>query len=178
MAQIPQAPEPIAIVGIGCRLPGGSNSAKAFWELLRDGRDAITEIPPERWDLGQHFNADPQTPLHQHVRHGGFIDGIDQFDPAFFGISPREAVCMDPQQRLLMEVAWQAMEDAGIPLEQIRGTATGVFMGISSSDYSSLLWASAENYAIPDNEPFVLPGNTGCIAANRLSYFFDFKGPS
>ena len=106
MAQIPQAPEPIAIVGIGCRLPGGSNSAKAFWELLRDGRDAITEIPPERWDLGQHFNADPQTPLHQHVRHGGFIDGIDQFDPAFFGISPREAVCMDPQQRLLMEVAW------------------------------------------------------------------------
>ena len=178
MAHIPQAPEPIAIVGIGCRLPGGSNSAKAFWELLRDGRDAITEIPPERWDLGQHFNADPQTPLHQHVRHGGFIDGIDQFDPAFFGISPREAVCMDPQQRLLMEVAWQAMEDAGIPLEQIRGTATGVFMGISSSDYSSLLWASAENYAIPDNEPFVLPGNTGCIAANRLSYFFDFKGPS
>ncbi|WP_415399085.1 type I polyketide synthase [Synechococcus sp. W4D4] len=178
MAQIPQAPEPIAIVGIGCRLPGGSNSANAFWELLRDGRDAITEIPEERWDLGQHFNADPQTPLHQHVRHGGFIDGIDQFDPAFFGISPREAVCMDPQQRLLMEVAWQAMEDAGIPLEQIRGTTTGVFMGISSSDYSSLLWASAENYAIPDNEPFVLPGNTGCIAANRLSYFFDFKGPS
>jgi acyl transferase domain-containing protein len=178
MQKRPQAPEPIAIVGIGCRLPGGSNSAKAFWELLRDGRDAITEIPPERWDLGQHFDADPQTPLHQHVRHGGFIDGIDQFDPAFFGISPREAVCMDPQQRLLMEVAWQAMEDAGIPLEQIRGSATGVFMGISSSDYSSLLWASAENFAIPDNEPFVLPGNTGCIAANRLSYFFDFKGPS
>ncbi|MFZ9769257.1 MAG: beta-ketoacyl synthase N-terminal-like domain-containing protein, partial [Vulcanococcus sp.] len=178
MQKSSQAPEPIAIVGIGCRLPGGSNSAQAFWELLRDGRDAITEIPPERWDLGQHFDADPQTPLHQHVRHGGFIDGIDQFDPAFFGISPREAVCMDPQQRLLMEVAWQAMEDAGIPLEHIRGTATGVFMGISSSDYSSLLWASAENYAIPDNEPFVLPGNTGCIAANRLSYFFDFKGPS
>ena len=76
MAQIPQAPEPIAIVGIGCRLPGGSNSARAFWELLRDGRDAITEIPKERWDLGQHFNADPQTPLHQHVRHGGFIDGL------------------------------------------------------------------------------------------------------
>jgi len=135
-------------------------------------------VPPERWDLSRHFDADPQTPLHQHVRHGGFIDGIDQFDPAFFGISPREAVCMDPQQRLLLEVAWQVMEDAGIPLERIRGTATGVFMGISSSDYSSLLWASAENYAIPDNEPFVLPGNTGCIAANRLSYFFDFKGPS
>ncbi|NDF63221.1 MAG: polyketide synthase, partial [Synechococcaceae bacterium WBB_3_034] len=85
---------------------------------------------------------------------------------------------MDPQQRLLLEVAWQALEDAGLPLERIRGTATGVFMGISSADYSSLLWASEADLAIPDNEPFVLPGNTGCIAANRLSYFFDFKGPS
>ncbi|MBM5790532.1 MAG: type I polyketide synthase [Cyanobacteria bacterium M_surface_10_m1_298] len=171
-------PEPIAIVGIGCRLPGGANSVGQFWDLLRDGRDAISEVPPDRWDLTRHFDLDPQTPLHQHVRHGGFIDGIDQFDPAFFGISPREAVCMDPQQRLLLEVAWQAVEDAGVPLERIRGSETGVFVGISSSDYSSLLWASSDDYAIPDNEPFVLPGNTGCIAANRLSYFFDFKGPS
>lgn len=170
--------EPIAIIGIGCRLPGGANSAQAFWELLRNGEEAISEVPTERWDLTQHFDPDPSTPLHQHVRRGGFIDGIDRFDAAFFGISPREAVCMDPQQRLLLEVAWQAIESAGIPLEAVRGTATGVFMGISSSDYSSLLWASHEQYAIPDNEPFVLPGNTGCIAANRLSYFFDFKGPS
>lgn len=170
--------EPIAIIGIGCRLPGGANSAQAFWQLLREGRSAISEVPAERWDLTTHFDPDPQTPLHQHVRHGGFVDGIDQFDPAFFGISPREAVCMDPQQRLLMEVAWQAIESAGQPLEAIRGSRTAVFMGISSSDYSSLLWASPEQYRIPDNEPFVLPGNTGCIAANRLSYFFDFKGPS
>lgn len=170
--------EPIAIVGIGCRLPGGANSAEQFWQLLREGRDAITEVPPERWDLALHFDADPQRPLHQHVRHGGFIDGIDRFDPGFFGISPREAVCMDPQQRLLLEVAWQAIEDGGQPLDAIRGQQVGVFIGISSSDYSSLLWASTEDYAIPDNEPFVLPGNTGCIAANRLSYFFDFKGPS
>jgi len=170
--------EPIAIIGIGCRLPGGANSAQAFWRLLREGRSAISEVPPERWDLATHFDGDPQTPLHQHVRHGGFVDGIDQFDAAFFGISPREAVCMDPQQRLLMEVAWQAIESAGQPLEAIRGSRTAVFMGISSSDYSSLLWASPESYRIPDNEPFVLPGNTGCIAANRLSYFFDLKGPS
>ena len=174
----PIPPEPIAIVGIGCRFPGSANSAKAFWELLRDGRDAITEVPAERWDLQRHFDPDPLRPLHQHVRHGGFVDDIDAFDPAFFGITPREAVCMDPQQRLLMEVAWQAIEDAGQPLESIRGQQVGVFMGISSSDYSALLWTSEENYAIPDNEPFVLPGNTGCIAANRLSYFFDFKGPS
>ena len=170
--------EPIAIIGIGCRLPGGANSAQAFWELLRNGKEVISEVPGDRWDLAHHFDPDPAVPLHQHVRRGGFIDGIDQFDAAFFGISPREAVCMDPQQRLLLEVAWQAIESAGIPLEAVRGTATGVFMGISSSDYSSLLWASPEHYTIPDNEPFVLPGNTGCIAANRLSYFFDFKGPS
>jgi len=172
------AHEPIAIIGIGCRLPGGANSAQAFWELLRNGEEVISEVPADRWDLAHHFDPDPSVPLHQHVRRGGFIDGIDQFDAAFFGISPREAVCMDPQQRLLLEVAWQAIESAGIPLEAVRGTPTGVFMGISSSDYSSLLWASPEHYTIPDNEPFVLPGNTGCIAANRLSYFFDFKGPS
>ena len=173
-----QAEEPIAIIGIGCRLPGGANSAQAFWTLLREGRAAISEVPPERWDLATHFNPDPTVPLHQHVRRGGFVDGIDQFDAAFFGITPREALCMDPQQRLLLEVAWQAFEDGGQPLEVIRGQRVGVFMGISSSDYSSLLWASPENYRIPDNEPFVLPGNTGCIAANRLSYFFDLKGPS
>jgi len=177
-AHTPSTHEPIAIIGIGCRLPGGANSAQAFWQLLRDGRSAISEIPAERWDLAGHYDSDPQRPLFQHVRSGGFVDGIDQFDAAFFGISPREAVCMDPQQRLLMEVAWQAIEDAGQPLEAIRGQRVGVFMGISSSDYSSLLWASPEGYLTPDNEPFVLPGNTGCIAANRLSYFFDLKGPS
>ena len=171
-------PEPIAIVGIGCRLPGGVESPTEFWHLLTEGRDAITEVPPDRWDLALHFDPDPQRPLHQHVRHGGFIEGIDQFDAAFFGISPREAICMDPQQRLLLEVAWRALEDGGQPLESVRGQAVGVFIGISAADYRNLLWSSSENYAVPDNEPFVLPGNSGSIAANRLSYFFDFKGPS
>ena len=171
-------PEPIAIVGIGCRLPGGIQSPEDFWALLREGREAISEVPSDRWSLERHFNPDPQHPLTQHVRRGGFIDGIDQFDAAFFGISPREALCMDPQQRLLLEVAWRALEDGGVPAETLRGRSVGVFIGISSADYSSLLWASPQRYATPDNEPFVLPGNTGCIAANRLSYFFDFKGPS
>ncbi len=172
------SPEPIAIVGIGCRLPGGIGSPQAFWDLLREGRDGITDIPASRWDLGQHFDPDPLRPLGQHVRRGGFIEDIDQFDAAFFGISPREALCMDPQQRLLLEVAWRALEHGGQPLERLRGRAVGVFIGISSLDYSSLLWASSDHYAIPDNEPFVLPGNTGCIAANRISYFLDLKGPS
>ena len=171
-------PEPIAIVGMGCRLPGGIESPEDFWMFLRDGSEAIGEVPPERWDLAIHYNPDPAHPLTQHVRQGGFVEDIDRFDAAFFGITPREAVCMDPQQRLLLEVAWRAFEDAGQPLEQVRGTAVGVFIGISSADYSSLLWASRERYITTDNEPFVLPGNTGCIAANRLSYFFDFKGPS
>lgn len=172
------SPEPIAIVGIGCRLPGGIGSPQAFWDLLREGRDGITDIPAGRWDLGQHFDADPLKPLSQNVRRGGFIEGIDQFDAAFFGISPREALCMDPQQRLLLEVAWRALEHGGQPLDRLRGQPVGVFIGISSLDYSSLLWASNEHYATPDNEPFVLPGNTGCIAANRISYFLDLKGPS
>ena len=170
--------EPIAIVGIGCRLPGGIDSPERFWEFLRDGREAIGEVPIDRWDLDLHYNPDPAHPLTQHVRQGGFVEDIDRFDAAFFGITPREAVCMDPQQRLLLEVAWRALEDAGQPLELMRGTDVGVFIGISSADYSSLLWASRERYDIPDNEPLLLPGNTGCIAANRLSYFFDFKGPS
>ncbi len=170
--------DPIAIVGIGCRLPGGVHSPRALWELLRQGRDAITTVPPSRWDLARHFDPDPRRPLHQHVRHGGFLEAIDRFDAAFFGIAPREAVCMDPQQRLLLEVAWRALEDAGQPADGLRGQPVGVFIGISSADYSSLLWASAEGYATPDNEPFVLPGNTGCIAANRLSYVLDLKGPS
>jgi acyl transferase domain-containing protein len=178
MAEHRISAEPIAIVGIGCRFPGGVTGPRSFWELLRDGREAITEIPQDRWDLSRHFDPDPQAPLRQHVRRAGFIEGIDQFDPSFFGISPREAVCMDPQQRLLMEVSWHCLEDAGQPPEAIRGKPVAVIMGISSSDYTSLIWASEADLAIPDNEPFMLPGNTGCIAANRLSYFFDFKGPS
>ncbi len=163
---------------MGCRLPGGIGSPEEFWEFLRQGREAITEVPASRWDLSQHFDPDPLKPLSQHVRRGGFVADIDQFDAAFFGISPREALCMDPQQRLLLEVAWRALEQGGQPAERLRGQPVGVFIGISSLDYSSLLWAAPEHYGTPDNEPFVLPGNTGCIAANRISYFLDLKGPS
>ncbi len=168
----------IAIIGIGCRLPGGIDTPEQFWEMLCNEKNAISEVPSERWDLNSHFNPDPRNPLTQHVRRGGFVEDIDLFDPGFFGITPREAICMDPQQRLLLEVAWRSIEDSRQPLEKLRGNAVGVFIGISSADYSSLLWASNENYVTPDNEPFILPGNTGCIAANRLSYFLDLKGPS
>jgi thioester reductase-like protein len=168
----------IAIIGIGCRYPGGVESVSGFWSLLVDGKSTITEIPSSRWNLDFHFHDNPSHPLTQHVRHGGFVDDIDQFDPAFFGVSPREAICMDPQQRMLLEVTWRAMEDGGYTFDRLRSRDVGVFVGISSSDYSSLLWSSDKDYGTPDNEPYVLPGNTGCIAANRISYFLDLKGPS
>ena len=121
------------------------------------------------------FNSDPLNPLTQHVKYGGFVDNIQDFDPAFFGITPREAKCMDPQQRMLLEVSWRTIENAGYPSESLKGKSVGVYVGISSSDYSSLLWISNEDYLTPNNEPFILSGNTGCIAANRISYFFDFR---
>ena len=169
---------PIAVLGMGCRLPGGVEGPDDFWELLAEGREVIEEIPLERWDLQRHHDPDPRRPLHQHVRRAGLVDGLDQFDPGFFGISGREAQCMDPQQRMLLEVCWRAMEAGAQPLERVRGRSVGVFMGISSADYSALLWASESEYLTPDNEPFILTGNTGCIAANRISYAFDLKGPS
>ena len=175
---IPKQQEPIAVIGMGCRLPGGVESPEQFWQLLAQGREAIAEIPSDRWDLQHHHDPDPRTPLHQHVRRAGLVDGIDQFDPALFGISGREAHCMDPQQRLLLEVCWRAIEAGAQPLEQLCGRSVGVFMGISSADYRALLWASEDQYLTPDNEPFILTGNTGCIAANRISYAFDLKGPS
>ncbi len=170
--------ESIAIIGIGCQLPGGIQSPQDFWELLANGKEAITDIPKERWDVDAHFNADSRNPLTQHVKRGGFLKNIDSFDASFFGITPREAICMDPQQRLLLEVTWRSIENAAQPIELLRGRSVGVFVGISSADYSSLLWASSEDYLTPDNEPFILPGNTGCIAANRISYCLDLKGPS
>ena len=152
--------EPIAIVGIGCRFPG-ANGVEAFWQLLREGVDAITEVPAERFANG---TGDLQ------ARWGGFTDGVDLFDSAFFGITPLEAQKMDPQQRLLAEVAWEALEDAGCAGDRLAGSQTGVFVGISGNDYSRL----------QNGEPdvYLATGNAFSIAANRLSYLFDFKGPS
>ena len=148
--------KPIAIIGIGCRLPGGINSAESFWNVLKAGKDVIRQVPHDRWDLDLHFNSDPLNPLTQHVKYGGFVDNIQEFDPAFFGITPREAKCMDPQQRMLLEVAWRSIENAGYPVENLKVKSIGVYTGISSSDYSSLLWVSTEDYVTPDNEPFIL----------------------
>ncbi|HEX7334398.1 MAG TPA: amino acid adenylation domain-containing protein [Pyrinomonadaceae bacterium] len=153
--------EPIAIVGMACRFPGAEN-VEAFWQLLRDGVDAVTEVPPGRWNSRNGFG-----------NRGGFLKQVDGFDAHFFGISPREAAQIDPQQRLLLEVAWEALEDAGYAPDRLSGTRTGVFVGISNSDYALLQFSDE---ASPD--AYAGTGSALSIAANRLSYLLDLHGPS
>ncbi len=167
--------EPIAIIGIGCRFPGGANDPDTFWKLLEEGVDAVTEVPADRWNAGTFYNPRPGVPGKTQARWGGFVEGIDRFDPHFFGISPREAVRMDPQQRLLLETAWEALEDGGQPLDRLAGTRTAVFIGISTWDYS-IVQTNFRDRGFLD-----VYSNTGgslSIAANRISYCFDLKGPS
>lgn len=161
--------EPIAIIGIGCRFPGAKNP-EAFWQLLHDGVDAITEVPSSRWDVNSFYDPDLATPDKMNTRWGGFLEQVDQFDPQFFGIAPGEAALMDPQQRLLLEVIWEALEDAGQIPEDLAGTRTGVFIGISSHDYSQTISGS--------DDPYATTGISNGIAANRISYVFNFQGPS
>lgn len=164
--------EPIAIIGIGCRFPG-AHGPEAFWQLLREGVDAITEVPAERFNLHAFYDPDPATPGKMNTRWGGFLDQVDQFDPHFFGISPREALRMDPQQRLLLEVTWEALEDAGQAPERLTGTHTGVFIGISTNDYGRIQF-----HDLSSIDAYAGTGNALSIAANRISYLFDFRGPS
>ena len=167
--------EPLAVVGLACRFPGGATCPDAFWALLRDGVDAITEVPPERWSLSAHYSADRSRPGKTYARHGGFLKHIDRFDAAFFGISPREAMQMDPQQRLALELAWEAFEDAGYDVATLAGSLTSVYVGITLPEYNSL-------QVHPDAYPLI-DAHTGTglnfsIVANRISYNFDLRGPS
>jgi acyl transferase domain-containing protein/surfactin synthase thioesterase subunit len=164
----------IAIIGVGCRFPQ-AESPEAFWQLLRDGVDAVTEVPSDRWNIDAVYDPKPGTPGKMNTRWGGFLQQVDQFDPQFFGIAPREAIYMDPQQRLLLEVAWEALEQAGQVSEQLARSQTGVFMGISGNDYQQVLQGGG---SATDINAYLGTGNAFSIAANRLSYFFDFRGPS
>jgi acyl transferase domain-containing protein/acyl-CoA synthetase (AMP-forming)/AMP-acid ligase II/acyl carrier protein len=164
--------ETIAIVGIGCRFPGAPNP-DAFWQLLQAGQHAISEVPGDRWDIEAFYAAEPVTPGKMNTRSGGFLPQVDQFDPDFFGISRREAERMDPQQRLLLEVVWEALEQAGQPPTGLAGSQTGVFVGISTSDYARLQFQPAV-----DIDAYAGTGIASSIAANRLSYLLDLRGPS
>jgi acyl transferase domain-containing protein/acyl carrier protein len=167
--------EPIAIIGMGCRFPGGANDPEAYWQLLREGRDAIREIPKSRWNIDDYYDPDPEAPGKMATRWGGFIDEVDQFDPQFFGISPREAVSMDPQQRLLLEVTWQALEYAGYSPDQLFGSRTGAFIGICNHDYSQLLITPGST---TDIDVYTATGSAFSIASGRLSYVLGLHGPS
>ncbi len=165
--------EPIAIVGIGCRFPGGVQDPRSFWQLLIDRVDAVTEMPEDRFDLATFYDPRPATPGKVSTRFGGFLKDIDKFDPYSFGISPREATYMDPQQRLLLEIAWEAFADAGLPLSPLVGSDTGVFVGLWLSDFESRLFET------PDQIDFYMTTGSGRYAgAGRLSYLFGLQGPS
>jgi acyl transferase domain-containing protein/aryl carrier-like protein len=171
----PPAREPLAIVGIGCRFPGGADAPEAFWKLLWEGKDATTEVPPGRWRAKALFDPDARRAGKLASPRGGFLATVDRFDPLVFGISPREAVAIDPQQRLLLELAWEALEDAGIVAERLAGSRTAVFIGLSAFDYGSIQHQTAESRPV---NPYLMLGTTLSIAANRISYTFDLRGPS
>jgi len=168
-----RAREPIAVVGLGCRFPG-AESPDAFARLLDDGGDAIREIPRDRWDIDAYFDSDPDVPGKMNTRYGGFIDGIDRFDPAHFGIAPREAAGMDPQQRLVLEVAWEALEHAGLAPDRLAGSQTGVFLGIATLDYASLVMQGGERSL----DLYSSSGGSHAVAAGRLSYVLGLHGPA
>jgi acyl transferase domain-containing protein/D-arabinose 1-dehydrogenase-like Zn-dependent alcohol dehydrogenase/acyl carrier protein len=164
-----EAGEAIAIVGMGCRYPGGVRSPEDLWQLLAQGVDAIAEVPAERWDVAEYYSPEPAAPGKMTTRWGGFIQDVDQFDARFFGISPREAMSMDPQQRLLLEVAWEALERAGVAPAGLAGSLTGVFVGISTNDYSQLLTSI---------DAYTGTGSSLSVAAGRLSYVLGLQGPA
>src|SRR6185436_17226509 len=165
--------EPIAIIGMGCRLPGEVNTPEEFWRILRDGLDVISEVPRDRWDADFFYHPDPDHSGTIITRHGGFVADVDQFDAIFFGISPREVRHLDPQQRLLLEVCWETLERAGLPASRLLGTQTGVFVGISTNDYLRRL-----NRLPEEIDAYIGTGNALSLAANRISFVFGLEGPS
>ncbi|MBM7776560.1 acyl transferase domain-containing protein/acyl carrier protein [Actinokineospora baliensis] len=166
------APEPVAVVGIGCRFPGAEGPAE-FWRLLVEGRDAITEVPPDRWDINAYYDPDPDKPGRMSTRYGGFVPNPAGFDTAAFGISAREAASIDPQQRMLLEVTWRAFEHAGMPVKDLP-ERTGVYVGISNVDYREAMVLHGE-----DNiDGYFSSGSTTSTASGRLSYFLGLTGPS
>ncbi|MFW5444547.1 MAG: SDR family NAD(P)-dependent oxidoreductase [Methylococcaceae bacterium] len=168
--------DPVAIVGIGCRFPGGVSDPESFWELITEGKDAIVDIPEDRWDVKRFYDPDHNKPGKMYVKSGGFLQqDLNEFDALFFGIAPREADCLDPQQRVLMEVAWEALEDAGVTSEALAGSNTGVYIGAFTLDNKLTQMSGVNRERIG---PHTAVGSTMTILSNRISYCFDLRGPS
>ncbi|MFK7890769.1 MAG: beta-ketoacyl synthase N-terminal-like domain-containing protein, partial [Granulosicoccus sp.] len=176
ISEVPHEDDSIAIVGIGCRFPGGVKDPDSFWDLIVNARDGVVDVPTERWDSDRFYDEDTSKHSKMFVNRGGFIDQpIDAFDTLFFGISPREAERMDPQQRLLLETSWEAMEDAGLAAEDMAGTNTGVFIGAFNFDNQVTQMGIESRHLISSQTP---TSSTFTMLSNRLSYFYDFRGPS
>ncbi|MEX3771478.1 type I polyketide synthase, partial [Mycolicibacterium fortuitum] len=165
--------DPIAIVAVSCRFPGAPDP-EAFWELLSGGVDAIREVPEDRFDIDEFYDPDPETAGKTYTRFGGFLDGIDGFDPEFFGISPREAVWIEPQQRLMLETVWEGLERAGYSPAELRGSRTGIFAGVAANEYAHLL--SSES--IDKIEPYFITGNALNAISGRVAFALGFEGPA
>ncbi len=166
---------PIAVVGMGCRFPGGADSPAAFWRLLAAGVDTVGPIPPERWDVDAYYSPDREAPGKMYTRQGAFLAGVDQFDPLFFGMAPREAIGLDPQQRLMLEVCWEALEDAAIAPKHLAGSNAGLFVGLFMDDYAGLAFHSGVAERI---DAYTTLGSLRSMAAGRLAYFLDIHGPA
>ena len=163
---------PIAIVGIGCRLPGQVNDPDGLWRLLAEGRDAVRPVPPTRWDIKSYYDPNPGAVGKMYTRAGGFLDEVDTFDPRFFGLTPREAIMMDPQHRLVLELSWEALEHAGISPDSLSGSRTGVFVGISNGEYGQL------QRDLSRLDAYFLTGNALNFVAGRISYLLGLQGPA
>ncbi|MEU5221040.1 type I polyketide synthase, partial [Streptomyces sp. NPDC020807] len=172
-SELARAREDVAIIGMSCRFPS-ADSPSAFWNLLRDGVDAITEIPAARWDVEALFDPDPAAEGKLYSKYGGFVDGVDRFDPLFFGISPKEAARLDPQHRMLLEVAWEALEDAGHAPRTLRNSRTGVFVGIAENDYARLI----EEAHGTRFDHYDATGTGFCFASGRISHVLGLQGPN